>query len=61
MMKQSSPGKARDILVTCCRYKEGNGIRSIARKLMRLYSTVRGWLIRMARRGLDRCQRGAHL
>ena len=42
-----------DILVACCRYKEGNGIRSIARKLMRLYPRVRGWLVRMARRGLD--------
>ena len=52
MMEQSSPGKARDILVACCKRKEGKGIWSIARELMRPYSTVRGWLIRMMRRGL---------
>ena len=52
MIKRSSPGKARDILVACCKCKEGNGIWSIARELMRPYSTIRGWLVRMARRGL---------
>ena len=52
MIKRSSPGKARDILVACCKRKEGNGIWSIARELMRPYSTIRGWLVRMARRGL---------
>ena len=52
MIGQSSPGKARDILVACCKRKEGKGIWSIARELMRPYSTVRGWLVRMMRRGL---------
>ena len=52
MIKRSSPGKARDILVACCKRKEGNGIWSIARELMRPYSTIRGWLVRMVRRGL---------
>ena len=52
MIKRSSPGKARDILVACCKRKEGNGIWSIARELMRLYPTIRGWLVRMVRRGL---------
>ena len=52
MMEWSSPGKARDILVGCCKRKEGKGIWSIARELMRPYSTVRGWLVRMMRRGL---------
>ena len=52
MIKRSSPGKARDILVACCRRKEGNGIWSIARELMRPYSTTRGWLVRMVRLGL---------
>ena len=52
MIEQSSPGKARDILVACCKRKEGKGIWSIARELMRPYSTVRGWLVRMMRRGL---------
>ena len=52
-MEWSSPDKIRDILVDCCRYKEGNGIRSIARELMRSYSMVRDWFVRMARRGLD--------
>ena len=52
MIKRSSPGKARDILVACCKRKGGNGIWSIARELMRPYSTIRGWLVRMARRGL---------
>ena len=52
MIKRSSPGKARDILVACCKRKEGNGIWSVARELMRPYSTIRGWLVRMVRRGL---------
>ena len=52
MMEQSSPGKAKDILVACCKRKEGKGIWSIARELMRPYSTVRGWLVRMMRRRL---------
>ena len=52
MIKRPSPGKARDILVACCKRKGGNGIWSIARELMRPYSTVRGWLVRMMRRGL---------
>ena len=52
MIKRPSPGKARDILVACCKHKEGNGIWSIARELMRPYSTIRGWLVRMVRRGL---------
>ena len=53
MIKKSSPGKARDILVACCKRKGGgNGIWFIARELMRPYSTIRGWLVRMARRGL---------
>ena len=52
MIKRSSPGKARDILVACCKRKEGNGIWFIARELMRPYSTIRGWLVRMMRRGL---------
>ena len=52
MMEWSSPGKARDILVACCKRKEGTGIWSIARELMRPYSIVRGWLVRMMRRGL---------
>ena len=51
MIKRSSPGKARDILVACCKRKEGNGIRSVARELMRPYSTIRGWLVRMVWRG----------
>ena len=38
MIEQSSPGKARDILVACCKRKEGKGIWSIARELMRPYS-----------------------
>ena len=52
MIKKSSPGRARDILVACCRRKGGNEIWSIARELMRPYSTIRGWLVRMVRRGL---------
>ena len=52
MIKRSSPGKARDILVACCKRKEGNVIWFIARELIRPYSTIRGWLVRMARRGL---------
>ena len=42
MIKKTPPGKARDILVACCRRKDGKGIRSIARELMRPYSTVSG-------------------
>ena len=45
MIKKTSPGKAWNILVACCRYREGNEIRSIARELMRPYSTVRGILL----------------
>ena len=52
MIKRSSPGKARDILVACCKRKGGNGIWFIARELMRPYSTIRGWLVQMVRRGL---------
>ena len=40
MMEQSSPGKARDILVACCKRKEGKGIWSIARELIRPYSAL---------------------
>ena len=54
MIKRSSPGKTRDILVACCKRKEGKGIWFIARELMRPYSTVCGWLVRMMRRGLGR-------
>ena len=46
MIKKTPPGKARDILVACCRRKDGRGIRSIARELMRAYSTVHDWLVR---------------
>ena len=46
------PRQGRDILVACCKRKKGNGIWSIARELMRPYSTIRGWLVRMVRRGL---------
>ena len=52
MIKKSSPGRARDILVTCCKCKGGNGIWSIARELMGPYPTIRGWPVRMVRRGL---------
>ena len=46
MIKKMPPGKARDILVVYYRRKDGNGMRSIARELMRLYPTVRDWLVR---------------
>ena len=39
-------------MVACCKRKEGNGIWFIARELIRPYSTIRGWFVRMARRGL---------
>ena len=52
MIKRSSPGKAKDILVACCKRKGDNGIWFIARELMRPYSTIHGWFVRMARRGL---------
>ena len=52
MIKKTPTGKARDILVACCKCKDDKGIRSITRELMRPYSTIRDWLIRMARRGL---------
>ena len=52
MIKWPSSGKAKDILVACCKRKAGNGIWSIARELMRPYSTIRGWLVRMVWRGL---------
>ena len=39
-------------LVACCKRKEGSGIWFIARELIRPYSTIRGWFVRMARRGL---------
>ena len=46
MIKKMPPGKARDILVVYYRRKDDNGMRSIARELMRLYPTVRDWLVR---------------
>ena len=52
MIKRSSPGKARNILVACCKRKEGNRIWFIARELMRPYSTIRDWLVQMVQRGL---------
>ena len=52
MIKRLSHGKTSGILVACCKRKEGNGVWSIARELMRPYSTIRGWLVQMARRGL---------
>ena len=53
MIKKTPPGKARDILIACCSRKDSMGIRSIARELMRPYSTVCDWLVRMTHRGLD--------
>ena len=53
MIKKTPPGKARDILIACCKRKDGKGIRSITRELMRPYSTIRDWLIRITHRGLD--------
>ena len=52
MIKEPSPGKARDVLVARCKRKRGNGIWPIAREMMRPYSTIRGRLVRMVRRGL---------
>ena len=52
MIKKTPPDKDGDILVACCRRKDGRGMWFITRELMRLYSTVRAWLVRMARRGL---------
>ena len=52
MIEQSSPGKARNILVAYCRRKEYRGIRSIARELVRPYSTIRDWFVWMAQRDL---------
>ena len=53
MIKKTPPGKARDILAACCKRKDGRGMRSIARELMRPYSTTRDWLVRITHRGLD--------
>ena len=53
MIKKTPLGKARDILVACCRRKDGRWIRFITRELVRPYSAVRDWLIRMVHRGLD--------
>ena len=53
MIKKTPLGKARDILIACCKRKDGRGMRSIARELMRPYSTVRDWLVRITHRGLD--------
>ena len=53
MIKRSSPGKARDILVACCKRKEGNGIWPIAKRTDEAVTPpFADWLVRMARRDL---------
>ena len=51
MIKKTPPGKVRDILVVCCKRKDGKGMRSIARELMKPHSTIHGILLGPATSG----------
>ena len=53
MIAQTLSGKARDILVACCKRKDGMSLRAISSAMMRPYSTVRGWLVRLLQNGLN--------
>ncbi len=53
MISQTPSGKARDILVACCKRKDGMSLRAISGSMMRPYSTVRGWLVRLVQDGLN--------
>ena len=52
LIKKTPPGKVRDILLACYRYKEGKGIRSIARELKARFYGL-GLAPQMGWRGLD--------
>ncbi len=52
MIDQTPSGKARDILVACHKRKAGMSLHAISEAMMRPYSTIRGWLVRIAKRGL---------
>ena len=51
-IKEISCGKPRDILMACLHRKTCLCLREIARQLMRPWSTVRGWLVRITKRGI---------
>ena len=52
-IKEVRCGKPRDILAACYLRKGGASLREIARQLMKPFSTVRGWLVRMTERGIE--------
>ena len=52
-IKKMLCGKPRYILSACYIRKRGASLREIARQLMKPFSTVRGWLARMAERGIE--------
>ncbi len=52
MINQTPSGKARDILVACHKRKAGMSLHAISSAMMKPYSTIRGWLVRVTRRGL---------
>ena len=51
MIDQTPSGKARDMLVACYKRKAGMSLRAISKAMMKPYSTIRGWLVRITRRG----------
>ena len=52
-IKKMLCGKPRYILSACYMRKRGASLREIARQLMKPFSTIRGWLARMAERGIE--------
>ena len=52
-IKKMSCGKPQYMLSTCYMRKRGASLREIARQLMKPFSTIRGWLVRMTERGIN--------
>ena len=52
-IKKMSYGKSRYMLSACYMRKRGESLREIARQLMKPFSIVRDWLVRMAERGIE--------
>ena len=52
MIDWAPSGKARDILVACHKRKAGMSLHAISDTMIRPYSTIRGWLVRIIGRGL---------
>ena len=51
-IKKIQSGKPRDIMMACYYRKTGESLREIVRLMVRQWSTIRNWLLRIMERGL---------